>query len=94
MKSPDKASKSRSGGVPEPYREDRGERIQKILAQLGLGSRRQIETWIAEGRIRVNGRIAKLGDRLCDSDELSLNGRPIDLLMRWTQPTRVLVYYK
>ncbi|MGH8556282.1 MAG: 23S rRNA pseudouridine(2605) synthase RluB [Methylococcales bacterium] len=94
MKSPDKASKSRSGGVPEPYREDRGERIQKILAQLGLGSRRQIETWIAEGRIRVNGRIAKLGDRLCDSDELILNGRPIDLLMRWTQPTRVLVYYK
>ncbi len=94
MKLPDKASKRRSGGVPEPELDDRGERIQKILAQLGLGSRRQIETWIAEGRIKVNGRVAKLGDRLCDTDDLILNGRPVDILMRWAQPTRVLVYYK
>ncbi len=94
MESPDKASKNSPGGIPGPSREDRGERIQKILAQLGLGSRRQIETWIAEGRIKVNGRVARLGDRLCDTDELILNGRPVDLLVRWTQPTRVLVYYK
>ncbi len=74
--------------------EDPGERIQKILAQLGLGSRRQIEKWIAEGRIKVNGRIAKLGERLTDRDELILNGRPIDVLRRAGQPTRVLIYYK
>lgn len=94
MKLSDKGSKDRLGGISESDQDQRGERIQKILAQLGLGSRRQIEKWIADGRIKVNGHIAKLGDRLCDTDELILNGRPIDLLMRCARPTRVLVYYK
>lgn len=38
-------------------------RVQKILAETGLGSRRQAEEWIREGRVRVNGRVAVLGDR-------------------------------
>ncbi|MGH8550217.1 MAG: 23S rRNA pseudouridine(2605) synthase RluB [Methylococcales bacterium] len=86
--------KKRSGGLSEQDLEDPGERIQKILAQLGLGSRRQIEKWIAEDRIKVNGRVAKLGERLTETDELVFNGRPIDLLKRAAQPTRVLIYYK
>jgi 23S rRNA pseudouridine2605 synthase len=71
-----------------------GDRIQKVLSQLGLGSRRQVETWIAQGRVRVNGKLASLGDRLKDTDQLVLNGRPVDLLKRTGQPLRVLVYYK
>ena len=39
------------------------ERVQKLLAHVGLASRRQIEIWIREGRVKVNGRIAQLGDR-------------------------------
>lgn len=38
-------------------------RVQKILAETGLGSRRQAEEWIREGRVRINGRVARLGDR-------------------------------
>ena len=71
-----------------------GDRIQKVLSQLGLGSRRQVETWISEGRVRVNGKLANLGDRLKGTDQLVLNGRPVDLLKRIRQPLRVLVYYK
>ncbi len=89
MKSSEKTSGRRV--VTEP---DFGERIQKALARVGLGSRRQIEQWITEGRIKVNGKLANLGDRLSDADELVVNGRRIDLLARAAQPTRVLVYYK
>ena len=38
------------------------EKLQKVLASIGLGSRRGIETWIAEGQVSVNWRVAKLGD--------------------------------
>lgn len=40
-----------------------GERLQKVLARLGLASRREIEEWIKSGRVTLNGQYAKLGDR-------------------------------
>ena len=40
------------------------EKLQKVLANMGMGSRRGLEVWITEGRIRVNGKVAKLGDRV------------------------------
>jgi len=52
--------------APPARKEDRaaaGVRLQKIIAQAGLGSRRQAEEWIREGRVLVNGRVARLGDR-------------------------------
>lgn len=54
-------------------------RIQKLLADAGLGSRRNIEEWIRAGRITVGGRVAQLGDRATPEDELCLDGRRLDL---------------
>lgn len=53
------------------------ERLQKYLAQRGLGSRRLIEEWIRAQRISVNGRIAELGQKVSAHDEIRLDGRPI-----------------
>ncbi len=72
------------------------ERIHKLLADAGLGSRRQIERWISQGRVSVNGRIAKLGDRIDGSERLLIDGRPVRLRPRsaGTEPARVIAYYK
>jgi 23S rRNA pseudouridine2605 synthase len=53
------------------------ERLQKVLSQLGLGSRRQAEAWIRAGRVTVNGKAAVLGMRVAGDDRLKLDGRPI-----------------
>jgi 23S rRNA pseudouridine2605 synthase len=53
------------------------ERLQKYLAQRGLGSRRVIEEWIRAQRLTVNGRIAELGARVTERDDIRLDGRPI-----------------
>jgi 23S rRNA pseudouridine2605 synthase len=53
------------------------ERLQKLLANAGLGSRRQIEQLIAEGRVTVNGRVAQLGDRAGAQDRIRVDGRPV-----------------
>lgn len=55
------------------------ERIQKLLASAGLGSRRGIEQWLAEGRLKVNGKVAGLGDRAEAADRFELDGRPLEL---------------
>jgi 23S rRNA pseudouridine2605 synthase len=70
------------------------ERIQKRLAALGLGSRREIEGWIASGRVRVNGKLAILGESLQGDERVTLDGREIDLGgVRGPRP-RVLRYHK
>ena len=55
------------------------ERLQKLLAAAGLGSRRQIEGWIRAGRLTVNGAVATLGMRATGLDELRLDGRVLRL---------------
>lgn len=69
------------------------ERLQKFLAQTGLGSRRQIEAWIREGRITVNGVVARLGTQVNGTEAIQIDGKPLQV------PTgepkrRVLAYYK
>lgn len=70
------------------------EKIQKILAHAGVGSRRQIEAWIQEGRITVNGKVAKVGDRITYHDEVAVDGRAIKLIKSKNQKSRVLIYHK
>ncbi len=70
------------------------EKIQKILANAGLGSRREIETWIEAGRVTVNGKLATIGDRMTYRDHVSVDGREIKLIKSKNQKSRVLLYHK
>lgn len=70
------------------------EKIQKVLANAGLGSRRQIEEWIKAGRVSVNGEVAKIGDRITEHAAVSIDKRPIKLFKSQDKKTRVLVYNK
>ncbi|MCW8128057.1 23S rRNA pseudouridine(2605) synthase RluB [Microbulbifer halophilus] len=54
-----------------------GEKLQKVLARAGLGSRREMERAIEAGRVTVNGQVAELGERATDSDQVALDGRPL-----------------
>ncbi len=69
------------------------ERIQKVLAAAGHGSRRQVETWIREGRLSVDGKPASLGDRIAGTEKITLDGRPLSM-KGITQQHRHLVYNK
>lgn len=53
------------------------ERLQKVLAGLGLGSRRAVEEWIRDGRVLVNGVRAELGQRVVAGDRISVDGREV-----------------
>jgi 23S rRNA pseudouridine2605 synthase len=69
-------------------------RLQKALADMGLGSRREIEGWIEAGRVLVNGRAAVLGQRLGPGDQVSVDGRPLRQASAQAAPVRVIVYNK
>lgn len=70
------------------------ERIQKVLSRGGLGSRREIERWIEEGRFSVNSVPISLGYALKTGDHLELNGRVVHWEKFTQQPTQVLIYNK
>ena len=70
------------------------ERIQKVLARMGLGSRREIESWIKEGRIVVNGKLARLGDAITDKDKVQLDKKQIKFPRKTNSRPRVIVYHK
>lgn len=69
------------------------EKLQKVLAQAGLGSRRELERWIESGRVNVNGKVAKLGDRVEFKDEVKVDGRLVKLPDR-RERIRVIAYNK
>ncbi|MFZ2315738.1 MAG: pseudouridine synthase [Gammaproteobacteria bacterium] len=70
------------------------EKIQKVLANAGVASRRTIEAWIQEGRVTINGRTATIGDRMTYNDKVSVDGREVKLVKSKDQQTRVLIYHK
>lgn len=69
-----------------------GEKLQKVLARTGLGSRREMERWIEAGRVTVNGKVATLGDRVDDKAKLAVDGRPLAAAPQ--QETRCILYHK
>ncbi|WP_082849778.1 23S rRNA pseudouridine(2605) synthase RluB [Halioglobus sp. HI00S01] len=69
-----------------------GEKLQKVLARTGIGSRREMERWIESGRVAVNGKPARLGDRVEDRDRITVDGRPLDRAS--AQETRCILYHK
>ena len=71
-----------------------GERLQKLLANAGLGSRRQLEGLIAEGRVKVNGKAAKLGDRARPDDRIEVDGRPVAARKLAVNERYVILYNK
>jgi 23S rRNA pseudouridine2605 synthase len=70
------------------------EKLQKVLARAGLGSRREMETVISSGRVSVNGKVAYLGDRVEGNEQIRLDGHPVDIKEAEEQLCRVLVYNK
>jgi 23S rRNA pseudouridine2605 synthase len=69
-------------------------RLQKALAEAGLGSRREIEGWIREGRVRINGNLARLGDRVQPSDRVQVDGKLVSGRPARQARVRVLAYHK
>lgn len=68
-------------------------KLQKALADAGLGARREIEEWIAAGRVQVNGETAHLGQRVLPTDKVKVGGRLVNLHFAARVP-RVLLYHK
>ncbi len=72
---------------------EQGEKLQKVLAQAGLGSRRAMEEWIAAGRVSVNGEPATLGMRVVEGDLIKAERRTIHVGVK-EATVRVLLYHK
>ncbi|MDN5849238.1 MAG: pseudouridine synthase [Nitrococcus sp.] len=70
------------------------EKLQKVLARLGMGSRRQMEGWIRDGRVRVNGRVARLGERVARQMRIMVDGRSLRRRSGVESPRRILLYHK
>lgn len=69
------------------------QKLQKVLAQAGLGSRRAMEAWIEAARVTVNGKVATIGARVGSADRIQVDGRDVRIAST-EQPARVLIYHK
>jgi 23S rRNA pseudouridine2605 synthase len=70
------------------------ERLQKILSQAGLGSRREMERWIENGWVQVNGKAVKLGDSASAEDKITVKGKLISNPLKVKKNVRILLYHK
>ena len=89
------AKKPQSGTVPSESAQTStkaGEKLHKVLARSGLGSRREMERWIADGRVAVEGKVATLGDRVGERARITVDGKPLDPSP--AQQTRCILYHK
>lgn len=70
------------------------EKLQKVLARAGFGSRRELEEWIKQGRVKINGRLATLGDRVSPTDKLLVDGKKVAAPTAASAQARVILYNK
>jgi len=77
-----------------PQTEQKGERLQKVLANAGFGSRREMERLIEAGEVRVNGKVASLGDRVTPDDRILVAGRKVGAWRLQPRQRRVILYHK
>jgi 23S rRNA pseudouridine2605 synthase len=75
--------------LPEPD----APKLQKVLAQSGVGSRRDMEQLIQDGKVTVNGEVAHVGQRISWGDQVRINGKPVKFRIA-PPPARVLAYHK
>src|SRR5690554_8059136 len=69
------------------------ERLHRVLAQAGLGSRRALEERIAQGLVRVNGEVAQVGQSVRGGDRIELDGKTF-VATALSEPAAVLLYNK
>ncbi|MGI5309292.1 23S rRNA pseudouridine(2605) synthase RluB [Rheinheimera sp. WS51] len=71
-----------------------GEKLQKVLARAGVGSRREMEQWISSGRVTVDTKPAVLGDRVTETQQIRVDGHPVQITTKAEQICRVIAYHK
>ncbi len=92
------AAEPGESGEAEPHKrvlaaEPDAPKLQKVLAQSGVGSRRDMEAMITDGRITVNGEPAHIGQRISFGDRIALDGKPVKVRIQ-QPPPRVIAYHK
>ncbi|WP_420813264.1 23S rRNA pseudouridine(2605) synthase RluB [Pararobbsia silviterrae] len=73
--------------------DDDAPKLHKVLAEAGMGSRRDMEELILAGRVSVNGEPAHIGQRIMPTDQVRINGKPVKRKIQ-NKPPRVLIYHK
>jgi 23S rRNA pseudouridine2605 synthase len=73
--------------------DDDAPKLHKVLADAGMGSRRDMEELIIAGRVSVNGEPAHIGQRIMPTDQVRINGKPVKRKLQ-NKPPRVLLYHK
>ena len=82
----------KSNSLPEPVKKK--ERVQKVLANLGVGSRRSIEELIRQSKITINQKTAELGQLIYGDEVIHINGRRIHIKKKDVFQTRLIIYHK
>ena len=86
-----RANRGSIGRNGRPIVEAEPERLQKVLAQAGVGSRREMEEWIVAGRITVNGVVATIGQSVSPSDKVKIGGRLINTRFVSSRTPRLII---
>jgi len=91
---PGKRRSGKNGKRPDTSAPAGPERIQKLLARAGVGSRREIESWMTAGRLLVNGEVPSPGQKATSADRFELDGKVLDTSSVDEVVRRVLIYNK
>lgn len=90
-----RASRGQIARDGRPLAEAKPIRLQKVLAEAGVGSRREMEEWISAGKVSVNGVVATIGQSVVPTDKVKVGGRLINIRFTGSsRPPRVLMYHK